>query len=1190
MSTIQIKVPNCLDLIFTCPLLLYRLLRFGYTFRCIYLGEGYWTIVDLDIYYRLGNLKWVINGCGEKFYAARIVKIGPGKTKNIRLHREIMNPPPGLLVDHRNHDPLDNRRANLRLATHFQNCCNLRKRKNTSSKFKGVYFIKRSHKWCAQIQFEGKKIRLGTFDSEFDAAKAYNVAALKYHGEFASLNFPILTKSPQSPIPLRFLRYWIIIIMGCIARLVKPVRLRSERVAGLIGIIVNDKVDKLRQKAVFTAEYCKPADKIYKISACSAVSAVKRDRKMPIATFYFQLHQPFRLHPSRESFIWDEMNKQVFEKVSHKCYLPATMMFTKLIEENPKFKITLSMSGTFLEQAQMYEPEVITCLQQLLTAGKSRNQVEFLEETYYHSLSSLFADVHRQEFRDQVALHRGKMEDLFGIKPASFRNTELMFNNDIAYVVADMGYKAMLCEKRNDMFGRKNGKLVSPNAVFRAKTGNLIVIPRNRELSDDIAFRFPHTPVPAELYAKHIAGIDGEAVLLGYDYEHIGEHIWEDKGIFEFWKKLPSELAKYQSVRMANPTEVAELFKTADCPVVDIHGLSTSSWADAARDTFGWLGNNTQQEFFSRIQALEKKAKTAGGELLTKWRHLTTSDHLYFLHESTGSDQAVHSYFSPYGTIGETVRTITDKIWMLARSLEKFTILKKHTRTPVIIISPETDRLPTKGLGDFAQYVSGKSGGMGEVVAALCRGLSNRGVRTYIITLNLQRKFMEHSGMSKEEYIENLYHLPRDKIKMVDSSLFENYMSAYDGDPRATAAEFQRQIKRFLIGEILSKHEGRGIIHSHDWMAGGIITAFAKLRSIPVLHTLHNSHTGYIPLEMFGGVNLSELWSNLYIASDFGRECVDCQASAIKNAALVNYVGDRFLAETIEDYFLDRNFIPWSVRKETKAKYRYGCAFSIPNGISPSVYPENQEENAEVDKPGLAQTFGINDHVIEAKKLNLVKFQKKTGLKVDPEVILLYWPSRLDRVQKGIELLEDIALRFVIEHPDVQIAVVGNPVGDDRNDADILGKIACASGGKITYWPFNDDLSTLGYAAASDVFGASLYEPFGQIDLVGNLFGATATNRNTGGFHDKIVPLQLRKMGGVEDVGNGVLFENYDAGGLWYGLELTVQNHRFFRKDQAEWEKQVKRIMRDARNNWGLNKMMAGYLGAYERILGYPVV
>jgi alpha-amylase len=254
--------------------------------------------------------------------------------------------------------------------------------------------------------------------------------------------------------------------------------------------------------------------------------------EMPIATFYFQLHQPFRLHPSREKFVWDELNKEVFEKVSHKCYLPATRMFTKLIEQYPNFKITFSMSGAFLEQAQMYKPEVITCLQELFNAGKKNNQVEFLEETYYHSLASLFGDPHRQEFRDQIGLHRGKMEDLFGFKPASFRNTELMFNNDIAAVVADLGYKAMLCEKRNDMFGQKDGKLISPNAVFRAKTGNLIIIPRNRELSDDIAFRFPHTPVLAEVYARHIADIDGEAVLLGYDYEHIGEHIWEDKGIF----------------------------------------------------------------------------------------------------------------------------------------------------------------------------------------------------------------------------------------------------------------------------------------------------------------------------------------------------------------------------------------------------------------------------------------------------------------------------------------------------------------------------------------------------------------------------------------------------------------------------------------------------------------------------------
>jgi len=372
-------------------------------------------------------------------------------------------------------------------------------------------------------------------------------------------------------------------------------------------------------------------------------------------------------------------------------------------------------------------------------------------------------------------------------------------------------------------------------------------------------------------------------------------------------------------------------------------------------------------------------------------------------------------------------------------------------------------------------------------------------------------------------------------------------------------------------------------------MSGGIITAFAKFINIPLLHPVHNSHTGHVPMEYFHGVNLGEIWGNLFFSKDRGKDCVDCQATAIKNATLVNYVGEKFLEETIQDYFLDRWFIPPSVRQETKVKYRFGSVLAIPNGISPAMYPENQEENPDIDAPGLAKKYGVNDRVVEAKKLNLIKFQRKTGLLVNPEAILLFWPSRLDRMQKGIELLEIIAMNFVRQHPDVQIAVVGNPVGEDRRDADIMGSIAMNSGGKICYWPFSDDMCMLGYAAASDVFGASLYEPFGQIDLIGNLFGATATNRDTGGFHDKIVPLQMKKLGAAEDKGNGVLFKDYDTGGLWQGLHWAVENHRFFRANQQEWENQAKRIMKEARADWGLNKMVNGYMAAYQRILGYPL-
>ena len=514
---------------------------------------------------------------------------------------------------------------------------------------------------------------------------------------------------------------------------------------------------------------------------------------MALVTFYFQLHQPYRLHPERDKFLWDEKNKEVFLKVSQKCYLPGIRMFIELVQRYPKFKITFSLSGTFLAQARDYQPGVLMLLEDLLDAGSANQQVEYLDETYYHSLTSLFADPQRIEFVEQVSRHSNQMLDLFDIKPTSFRNTELMYNNEIASAVWEMGYRSILCEKRNDMF--QGDKPISPNAIFRAKGTQLVVLPRNRELSDDVAYRFGHTPILPLTYAGNLAGVDGEAVVLGYDFEHIGEHIWEDRGIFDFWRGLPDALETFPSIVCANPTDIAEQFEAASCPMVDIHGLATSSWADAARDTFGWLGNQTQQLLFDRIQALEPAVKTAGGEKLRCWRHLTTSDQLYFLHEGTGDDHAVHAYFSPYNrSIAEAVRVVTDKIWELESATKSFNTLKKAVRTPVILISPETDRLPTEGMGEFAQFVAGKSGGMGEVVAALCRGLTERGVPTHLITLNLRRKFREKAGISEEEWIKQRHQLDTGNVHLVNSDLFEHLYSAYDGEPVVTACEFQRQI------------------------------------------------------------------------------------------------------------------------------------------------------------------------------------------------------------------------------------------------------------------------------------------------------------------------------------------------------------------------------------------------------------
>ena len=186
---LTIGIPVWLDKICTWPVTMYRLWKFGFPYRKIYLGESEWAILDQQDYYTFGNFKWSLGGNGKKFYAVRGVKDEIGEIKIVRLHRQIIEAPDGLLVDHRNGNGLDNRRTNLRIATQSQNMQNRQKRKNSTSRFIGVWFVKNKNRWESRITYQGKRIWLGRFDNEIEAAKTYDAAARKYHGEFARLNF-----------------------------------------------------------------------------------------------------------------------------------------------------------------------------------------------------------------------------------------------------------------------------------------------------------------------------------------------------------------------------------------------------------------------------------------------------------------------------------------------------------------------------------------------------------------------------------------------------------------------------------------------------------------------------------------------------------------------------------------------------------------------------------------------------------------------------------------------------------------------------------------------------------------------------------------------------------------------------------------------------------------------------------------
>ena len=361
---------------------------------------------------------------------------------------------------------------------------------------------------------------------------------------------------------------------------------------------------------------------------------------------YFQVHQPTRLRLYRffdigkDSHYYDDFaNRTILRRVAQKCYLPMNQLMLELINQyKGKFKIAYSISGSALEQFQRFAPEVLDSFRALAATGR----VEFLAETYFHSLASLGSD---SEFRHQVLKHAAKIEELFGVKPTAFRNTELIYSNSISEVVYDMGYKTILTEGARHIMGWQ-----SPNFVYTGATQPRVkLLLRNYTLSDDIAFRFASRPVTAEEYTGWLKenAKDGDIVNLFMDYETFGEHQSADSGIFEFMKALPGVVLKDGTFGFVTPSEAVKKYK----PVADIDVEDPISWADEERDVTAWLGNELQSEAFKKVYAMkEKLAIVNDPDLYEDWGHLQESDHFYYMCTKFFSDGEVHKYFNPYDT------------------------------------------------------------------------------------------------------------------------------------------------------------------------------------------------------------------------------------------------------------------------------------------------------------------------------------------------------------------------------------------------------------------------------------------------------------------------------------------------------------------------------------------------------------
>ena len=369
-------------------------------------------------------------------------------------------------------------------------------------------------------------------------------------------------------------------------------------------------------------------------------------------TLYLHVHQPWRVKPYSvfdvaqdhhyfDGETGDMNNRAIMEKVAEKSYRPMNALLEKLLARHPEFKLSLSITGTFIDQALAWTPDVIESFQRLVATGR----VEIVAETYEHSLAFFFS---REEFEAQVQRHRDKVRELFGVTPTAFRNTELAYNDELASWADSAGYQAILAEGWGPVLGWR-----SPNYVYRpVQTDNIRLLLKNYRLSDDLAFRFSDKawsqyPLTADSYSEwtNAAMADAPLVNLFMDYETFGEHQWEDTGIFDFFEHFVDKWLQNDDNTFYTVTEAARTHEPQD----EISSPNTITWADTERDLTAWLGNSMQHEAMRHLYALEHSILHSGDDdLINDWRKLQTSDHAYYMCTKWFKDGDVHAYFSPY--------------------------------------------------------------------------------------------------------------------------------------------------------------------------------------------------------------------------------------------------------------------------------------------------------------------------------------------------------------------------------------------------------------------------------------------------------------------------------------------------------------------------------------------------------------
>ena len=396
---------------------------------------------------------------------------------------------------------------------------------------------------------------------------------------------------------------------------------------------------------------------------------------MTAVVFYFQVHQPFRLNRvsffdlgTGRAYFDDRENERILRRVADRCYVPMTTLLREAIERTDgAFRCSFALSGTVIEQLERWRPDALAGFVRLAETGA----VEFVCETSCHSLAAL---VDPAEFDEQVRAHRRKLEALFGERPTTFRNTELIFDDEIARRVERLGFRALLGEGADRLLAWR-----SPRRVYRPRgCERLALLLRDYRFSDDIAFRFSNRqweghPLMADTFASWLGRATDDDAYIGLfmDFETFGEHQSADTGVLEFMRHLPELVLANPRLRFRTPAEVAQ----EHTPVAELDAPLPISWADAERDVTAWLGNPMQRAAHAALYELAPDVKRAARrghpELLAAWRKLTTSDHVYYMCTKLRSDGDVHEYFTPYESPHDSFIVFMNVLDDLAERVER---------------------------------------------------------------------------------------------------------------------------------------------------------------------------------------------------------------------------------------------------------------------------------------------------------------------------------------------------------------------------------------------------------------------------------------------------------------------------------------------------------------------------------------